>query len=183
MSTAAPVAVATLRVGDGRTVHQGLFRVFADRLEAELDGEDEVRVEAADALGRIVARLTGLGPRPRAAAPPEGAAVLEREDLEAVLAGRADAPVDDAWGAFLEALAGSLAVRWRVDVLWSEAGEGPDRTLEVLDAGPAGLAVLADAREPGFRSPVALAPATPTEVWHALCRLLPTDDELAESLT
>jgi hypothetical protein len=129
-----------------------------------------------------LARIVGLGPRPRAAAarPVElGSELLD--ELTASDPGRRagalrrvlDAGPEEA-GAVARALAGGFRSRWEVVVRWLPApGSSGQRAMHVVDTETALWAV-----EPGGTGLV-VWPTTPTAVWRLLVTLLPRDEELA----
>lgn len=136
------------------------------------------------ALPETLARLVGLGPRPRQAVPvrlevAEGrldgllraGAAPARADVEQLLGEQ----VADDVVATVGSLAATARSRWQVAVRWQPAaGSVGERTVEVIDTAN-GLWLLGV--EAGT---LTLVPVTPTEVWRLLVRLLPRDEELTD---
>ena len=129
-----------------------------------------------------LARIVGLGPRPRAstARPLELATELLDELTASDPGRRADAPQrvpgtssEEAW-AIARALATGFRARWEVVVRWLPApGSSGQRAMHVIDTETTLWAV-----EPGGTGLV-VSPTTPTAVWRLLVTLLPRDEELA----
>jgi hypothetical protein len=129
-----------------------------------------------------LARIVGLGPRPRAstARPVELATELLDELTASDPGRRADAPQrvpgtssEEAW-AIARALATGFRARWEVVVRWLPApGSSGQRAMHVIDTETTLWAV-----EPGGTGLV-VSPTTPTAVWRLLVTLLPRDEELA----
>ncbi len=133
-------------------------------------------------LPGALARLLGLGPRPRLDAQPltvpeplfdrllDPDADQRQAALPVLLADNEDEQV----AATAQALVTGSRRAWSVQVEWQTRQDQPQqRTLKVLDT-EAGLWLV----EPGPTGP-AMWPATATTVWRALVLLLPRDDELA----
>ena len=129
-----------------------------------------------------LARLVGLGPRPRAstARPLELATELLDELTASDPGRRADAPQpvpdtssEEAW-AIARTLATGFRARWEVVVRWLPApGSSGQRAMHVIDTETTLWAV-----EPGGTG-LLVSPTTPTAVWRLLVTLLPRDEELA----
>jgi EspG family len=129
-----------------------------------------------------LARIVGLGPRPRA--PTARPVELGTELLDQLTASdpgrRADAlqrvlssGPEDAQ-AIARALASGFRSRWEVVVRWLPApGSTGQRAMHVIDTETTLWAV-----EPAGIGPV-VWPTTPTAVWRLLVTLLPRDEELA----
>jgi hypothetical protein len=129
-----------------------------------------------------LARIVGLGPRPRV--PTAGPVEFGTELLDELTAsdpGRRigalrrvlDGGPEEA-RAVARALAGGLRSRWEVVVRWLPApGSTGQRAMHVIDSETALWAV-----EPGGTGLV-VWPTTPTAVWRLLVTLLPRDEELA----
>jgi hypothetical protein len=129
-----------------------------------------------------LARIVGLGPRPRT--PTAGPLELETELLDELTAsdpGRRAGALqlvpgngpDDA-RTTARALASGLRSRWEVAVRWLPApGSTGQRAMHVIDTETTLWAV-----EPGSTGLV-VWPTTPTAVWRLLVTLLPRDEELA----
>ena len=141
------------------------------------DGRVDVVAAPTTSFPRVIADLTGLGPR---VAPPRQLAVeLGPADLEALLvttpdavtALTHDAGVEEATATALAELVTEFRSRWRVAVSWGPAATDR-RSLEVLDA-PSGLWWV-DRRTDGVR----LATTTPTDVYAAITAVLPDAEEL-----
>lgn len=146
------------------------------------DGRVDVVAAPTTSFPRVIADLTGLGPR---VAPPRQLAVeLGPTDLETLLVTAPDAVtsqaraggLDEAAAAALAELVTEFRSRWRVAVSWGPATTDR-RALEVLDA-PSGLWWV-DRRTEGVR----VATTTPTDVYAAVTALLPDAEELTESPT
>jgi hypothetical protein len=129
-----------------------------------------------------LARIVGLGPRPRAstAEPLElGAELLD--ELTASDPGRragalqgASDRTPEAALAIARALATGFRTRWEVIVRWLPApGSTGQRAMHVIDTETTLWAV-----EPGGTG-LMVSPTTPTAVWRLLVTLLPRDEELA----
>jgi hypothetical protein len=133
------------------------------------DGEDEPGSRILSLpVTHVVAALCHLlevGPRPRLAGQ---RAVAASEDVDRLVAG------EGAGGSLPERLAGQVRQQWTVGSTWTSASgmEGQGR-LAVLDTGLGYFLLdeLGDGR-------VALEPTTPTEVFVALRRVLPTDADM-----
>jgi hypothetical protein len=129
-----------------------------------------------------LARIVGLGPRPRAstARPLELATELLDELTASDPGRRADAPQpvpdtssEEAW-AIARTLATGFRARWEVVVRWLPApGSSGQRAMHVIDTETTLWAV-----EPGGTG-LLVSPTTPTAVWRLLVTLLPRDEELA----
>lgn len=137
-----------LRVWQGPFRGEGVVDVDPDGAAvALLPGLPEARPTTLDALAEWIAACVGLGPRPPA---PAATRIVPRARI-ADEAGRADA-------------------HW---TLWTD-----DRAVEVYDAGtlwlvaPADPAVLAAEDVDAMDDPVALRPASATEIWLALSTVL-----------
>ena len=133
-----------------------------------------------------LARVVGLGPRPRVPAEP----LHLPEPLAAALTGPDVTARRDAADSISNHLDGTTARRvvrslgrgsagyWSVRASWPAAPDrAGERLLRVVDTGDAGLWLV----EPGDGL-TALWPTTPTVVWRALTALLPGDDELVPGL-
>jgi hypothetical protein len=129
-----------------------------------------------------LARIVGLGPRPRApgARPLELAAEL-LDELAAADPGRRAGALrrvprahpEGAW-ASARALASGFRARWEVSVRWGPApGSSGQRAMHVIDTETTLWGV-----EPATTG-LLVGPTTPTEVWRLLVTLLPRDEELA----
>lgn len=129
-----------------------------------------------------LARIVGLGPRPRAstARPLELTTELLDELTASDPGRRADAPQpvpdtssEEAW-AIARTLATGFRARWEVVVRWLPApGSRGQRAMHVIDTETTLWAV-----EPGGTG-LLVSPTTPTAVWRLLVTLLPRDEELA----
>ena len=159
-----------------------------------LDQVYEATFLARSLLSSQLARLVGLGPRPRPKVtdPIEvdlgllealvgGAEALAPSEVEMLL--DAGDEVVPAWVEVLALLSGGAQARWRIGVWWNSHEESPAaRSLEVIDS-KAGLFVVSHlARGPRRFARVRLHPVTPTQVWRLLSVLIPTSDEVAEPL-
>jgi hypothetical protein len=129
-----------------------------------------------------LARIVGLGPRPRASTvrPLELATELLDELTASDPGRRADAPQrvpgtsPEEARAIARALATGFRARWEVVVRWLPApGSRGQRAIHVIDTETTLCAV-----EPGGTGLV-VSPTTPTAVWRLLVTLLPRDEELA----
>jgi hypothetical protein len=129
-----------------------------------------------------LARVVGLGPRPRVPAAGRlelGTGLLDEltaadpgrrtDALRRVLDGRPEAA-----GAVARALAAGFQARWEAVMRWLPApGSAGQRAVQVIDTAT-GLWEM----EPGGTG-VAVWPTTPTAVWRRFVTLLPRDGELA----
>jgi hypothetical protein len=172
-AVAAPICRLSVRMRDGQgRTEQGdawVNHEVAALLLDLPDGRCEFGAVHPAFLPVMLARVVELGPHPRLAAEPMPATPERLEQLtDPDPALRSKAAVElPAPG-----LAG-LRRDWRIRVTWKPA-DGADgaRALRVLDT-PAGLWLV----EP-HPERVVLFPTTPTAIWRALVRLLPTDAEL-----
>lgn len=139
-------------------------------------GEERVDVSvlSPSLLPWTLAKLVGLGPRPR----PDGVILrLAREDLDRVLRAAVEDPasVRDVIGddppavaaRAMQDLAAALQGRWRVELRW--VGERGERAVEAIDT-ERGLWLI----EPATGDDVTLRAIAPTLAWRLLVRLLPT---------
>jgi len=122
----------------------------------------------------LLARMNGLGPRPRADPPVR--ITLAPGTLATALATRSIAgtglgvPEDAALGQVLD----TLRAHWSVEARWHPSPDSPGvRAVEVLDADCGLWLVVPDGPT------VELWPTTPTQVFRLLAGLLPSDRELA----
>jgi hypothetical protein len=128
-----------------------------------------------------LARIVGLGPRPRdpTARPVEFGTKLLDELTESDPGRRDDAlrrvlegGPEEAW-VIARALATGFRARWEVVVRWLPAsGSTGQRAMHVIDTEAGPWAV-----EPGGTG-LMVGPTTPTAVWRLLVTLLPRDEEL-----
>jgi hypothetical protein len=129
-----------------------------------------------------LARIVGLGPRPRA--PDARPLELETKLLDDLTASDADRRAaalqrvpDSSFEearAIARALATGFRARWEVVVRWLPApGSSGQRAMHVIDTETSLWAV-----EPG-RPGLVVSSTTPTAVWRLLVTLLPRDEELA----
>jgi len=132
-----------------------------------------VKVPPALMVDALV-RLNDVGPRPRPAPPVR--IVANPGQLADALAARDPSRLrldDPEQARAFAALIGGLREHWRVSVRWERAEhEVVGRSLEVLDTGAGYWLVV-----PGEQS-VELMPATPTDVFRALCRVFPLASEV-----
>ena len=140
----------------------GLFGADGYVLAAS-DAEGALMSGHVDAVPLQIARLVGLGPRPLAG----GAEEIAVGDFSGV---------DDALaaGELPEAVAAALSatdvLRWSVRASWISPDGPAEREVVAIDGGSGGLLLCA----PVFDGDdVALLPCTATDVWRALCALLP----------
>ncbi len=150
------------------TIDAGRFRYVIDE-----DGTEHGPFEgAAEALPLALAEIVGLGPR---LAPAEDAAVLFVEAGQLEGAGRA--ALLEGWDDELRAgtpIAGDEWILWSAWASWTEGGEPQVDGFTVIDGGDDGYAAVLD-----LDDGTALQPTTSTDVWIALCGLLPRSAELA----
>jgi hypothetical protein len=129
-----------------------------------------------------LARVVGLGPRPRA--PAAGPLELETrllDELTAADPGRRTGALrrvldtsPEAAGALARTLATGFQARWEAVMRWLPAPRSAgQRAVQVIDTATGLWAV-----EPGCAG-LAVWPTTPTAVWRRFVTLLPRDDELA----
>jgi hypothetical protein len=131
------------------------------------DGRARLVAIPPSLLVDALVRLNDVGPRPR----PAG----ERLRMEPGTLAMALATRDPARAPELREILEDLREHWRVSARWEPApGALGARTLEVLDTDGGYWLVVPDLPT------VELWPSTPTEVYRALCRLLPLTDEVAE---
>lgn len=160
-----------MRDGSGRTERgDGWVGGDAAALLLDLpDGRCEFGIVHPTFLPVMLARVVGLGPRPRLGGEPRQATVDQLDQLtdpdpasRSTAAARLSAP----------GLA-ELRSDWQLQAAWQPAeGSSGIRAFRVLDT-PAGLWLV----EPHEHRPM-LFPTTPSAVWRRLVRLLPTDAEL-----
>ncbi|MGH3503114.1 MAG: hypothetical protein ACRDQA_19800 [Nocardioidaceae bacterium] len=131
-----------------------------------------------------VARIVGLGPRPRPALTPWRMPVELVEQLVATDAAERTraaetvaASIDDpTTREFLDQVVEGPFWYWALQVEWAPAtGHDPGRSLHIIDT-QKGLAILSLSEDR-----IAVDPITPTAVWQLLTMILPRDDELAFS--
>lgn len=167
----------------GREAHEGWVAGYAAALL--LAGDDnlyELVSVHPSFLPEAVARLVGLGPRPRVldAAPMRLTAATVDELTSGDPARRAaargrllDAASVEGERATAEALGAGTRRRWEAVITWDPApGAAGKRAVHVIDT-TAGLWLLDPAGE-GLLA----APTTPTGIWRLLTILLPRDREL-----
>lgn len=158
----------------------GQFRAYLDD-SGELGCDDVQPADArpdgdviegpASALPLRIAEFVDLGPRP---APDADAAVLIADQL----AGDGRAGVLATWDEEQRAgtpLEGDGWLWWTAVASWEVGGEARVNVLSVIDGGAQGLAVVLE-REDGA---LVATPCTSTEIWAALCDLLPRASDLA----
>ena len=158
----------------------GEFRAYVDE-DGELVGDRAQPAEAApgteliegpaSALPLRIAEFVDLGPRP---APDADASVLIAEEL----GGEGRDGVLATWDAEQRdgtALEGDDWLWWTAAVSWEVDGEPRVNVLSVIDGGAQGLAVVLEHERGGLVA----TPCTSTEVWAALCDLLPRASDLA----
>lgn len=179
-AVAAPVCEAALARGDRRA------RVWVDArvsvlLVPEPDGRLKLGTVPTPFLPLALARVNGLGPRPRiepavrlSFSAGDLARLLAERDLAAVWSAAPDTPETAA----ARALVRGLREHWRVEVRWAPAPDSPGvRAVEVIDTDAGLWLVVPD--DPG----VELWPTSPTTVFRRLAALLPATEELdAEAL-
>lgn len=119
-------------------------------------------------LPRTVARLVGLGPRPRLSPVgvpvPEAAADLAAQDRGAREAAAHAVAATAPWPEWADALREGRWRAWRVATTWPEEGAVADLATAAVDT-PAGLVEVTAEGE--------LLPTHPTAVWAVLSRLVP----------
>ena len=160
---------------DGVVLHQGWLARVSAMLTDVGDGTYDFASVGTEFVPTTVARLTGLGPRPRLAA---GAVVVEEVVLDGLVdnaaslrAAAAEALADllPAWPAV------SSAVRsggWRtscVDIAFPVRDRTVARRLAWVDTDSGVLRVEVDEHGP------VLVPTSPTDLWRALISILPAD--------
>ena len=144
----------------------GLFGPAGYVLAAS-DGDGELMTGTVAALPLQIAALVGLGPR-RVPDDPE-AALGAFESIEDALADP-DLPADVA-----AVLAAPDALRWSARASWVAAeGDDVERDVVAIDGGAAGLLLCTPL--PASEE-IALVPCSSTDVWRALCALLPYPSE------
>lgn len=137
-------------------------------------GDSDLYEGAAGALPLQLAMLTSLGPRPH---PSDAAPVLLADGLASL----DRAGVLSAWSEEDRAgtpLAHPEVAVWFAWATWNAVDGRAARLVGVADAGGAGIALL-DISDDG----VLVRPATPTQIWAQLARLLPTPDDLVPNNT
>jgi hypothetical protein len=181
-----PVCRLEVRLADvhGRDAHiQGWVAGHAAGfLLPAQEGLDDFVVVHPGFVPDQLARIVGLGPRPRApAATPLRLGTELLDELTAPdPARRTAAPHSTLEGTSTEAraaaraLATGLRARWEVVARWLPApSSSGQRAMHVLDTEAGLWAVEPDA------GGLVVWPTTPTAVWRLLVTLLPRDDELA----
>lgn len=175
-----PVCELAVREGD-RLVEGWMSPAAVTLVLPAGEGSVYVSVVSPSLLPWTLARLAGLGPRPR----PEVAIGLRlaRQDLDSLLGAAVDDP-DAVRGLIggdppvtaaraMEGLAAGLRVRWRVQARWpGPDGRRSERAVEMVDTEGGLWLIEAEAGD------VTLRPITPTLAWRLLIRVLPLEHEI-----
>lgn len=140
----------------------GLFGADGYVLAAS-DAEGALMSGHVDAVPLQIARLVGLGPRPLG----DGAEEVAVGDFSGIDDALVAGDLPDAVAA---ALSATDVLRWSARATWV-APDGPaEREVVAIDGGSGGLLLCAPVSD---GDDVALVPCTATDVWRALCALLP----------
>ena len=164
-----------LEADDGDVTLQVVGTIEAGRFSyvVEENGTEAGPFEGpAASLPLALADLIGLGPRPE---PTQDAAVLFVEADQ--LSGTGRASLLEGWDDELRAgtpIAGDGWVLWSAWAAWLAGDEQEVDGFTVIDGGADGLAAVLE-----LDDGIALEPCTSTDVWIALCGLLPRSAELA----
>lgn len=164
---AAPLGAIELaaRSSDGAVWGDGLFGAGGYALAAS-DDTAALMTGIVQGLPLQIALLMGLGPRP---VDPDGESVVGPYSRPADALEAAELPES-----VRSALTATGAIHWSARAHWAGA-EGPQqREVVVFDGGPGGLLLCTPI--PALDE-MALVPCSSTDVWRALCALLPYPSE------
>lgn len=167
-----PLGVIELQVSEGEEASRadGLFGRDGYVLASD-EPAGAIMSGACSVLPHQLALLTGLGPRPVPSAPEIGFG-----DLDALAAALQAGDLPPAVAAVLRA---PDVLRWTAHVSWVSPDGPAHRYAAVFDAGAAGLVLGSPRPDVEDDDGIVLATAGSTDVWRALCALLPEPTEIA----
>ena len=178
--------VRTWRVGrPGTVVQQGwLLGEHAGLLDGEPGGRQQFATVRADALPSRIARVVGLGPR-ECDSIPEAIGTTSRRVIDGVLSAhlplhrlaleRIGEQLPHQLSPYRDAFEDPRTCAWHAELVWVRPdGHRRGRGVIAVDT-PRGLLVATPLE--GKR--IALSPATSTDVWRRLLRMLPSPDAMA----